>query len=328
MRIHKINPTTLFSLLIFAFACAAAVSSARAEIVWSGPNTTFTQDAATPEDVLVPGAVSIVRAPASYLYNAEVDLGAGDGTPTDTEWAFGTMADHNSLNYEPFSQIHGDAVLAGQHLSTYLTQGPMVLRLINEGIFISVTFNSWEQGPGGSTFTYTRSTPAVAAPPPTVNITVPTNNAVFAAPANVSITASASVSSGSVTNVQFFAGANLLGSKQTAPFTVTANGLSVGSYALKAVATAGGISATSAPVNISVVTPVTTSLSAAQATVNNQFVFSYSSTPGLRYEVDISSNLFNWTPVSTNVAIDNPSFFTNPISGGGNYYRVGRLPNP
>jgi hypothetical protein len=101
-----------------------------------------------------------------------------------------------------------------------------------------------------------------------------------------------------------------------------------GSYALKAVAIAAGISATSAPVNISVVTPVTTSVSTPVSTPDNQFAFGYSSTPGLRYEIDISSNLFDWTPLATNVATGNPSFFTNPISGDGNYYRVGRLPNP
>lgn len=203
----------------------------------------------------------------------------------------------------------------------------MVCHLINEDIYLSVEFSSW--GHGGGLISYTRSSPNAVTPPTVgVTITAPATNAVFAAPANVSISANATVSVGTVTNVQFFAGANSVGSKQSAPFTITASGLAAGSYALKAVATAGGISATSAPVNISVVTPVNTSLSTAGATVNNQFTFSYSSTPGLRYDVEVSSNLFNWTPVFTNVATGNPSFFTNPISGDGNYYRVGRLPNP
>ena len=61
---------------------------------------------------------------------------------------------------------------------------------------------------------------------------------------------------------------------------------------------------------------------------NNQFTFSYSATPGLRYEVDVSSNLFNWTPIMTNVATSSEVLVTNNISGDGNYYRVGRLPNP
>lgn len=325
MKTQLTNPSVVFFTAFLAFAClATVVSTSRAETVWNGPNKTFSQSGATPADVLVSGAVSIARTPGSFLYNAEVESAAGDGTPTDTEWAFGTMADHNSLSYESFSQIHADAQLAGQHLSTYLTSGPMVLHLINEDIYIAVTFTSWPRL-GGTTFTYVRSTAAV---PPTVNIAAPTNNAIFAEPANVSISASAFVSGGSVTNVQFLTNGIPVGSKQSTPFTFVASGLSAGAYTLKAVATAGGISSTSAPINISVVTPVVTSLSTPTATVDNQFVFSFSSTPGLRYEVDISSNLFNWTPVITRVANDTTSFFTNLISGDGNYYRVGRLPNP
>jgi hypothetical protein len=297
-------------------------------IIWTGPTTNFAQtDATSPPqaDVLVPGKVSLTRNFSKGLYNTNVDAFAAPGlpTPSDTEWSFGALSDYATLTYQDFDSLRD------QDLNSLLINGgPMVCHLINEDIYLSVQFTQW--GKGGGLIAYTRSTPAVVAPPPTptVSITAPETNAVFAEPANVSISANASVSTGSVTNVQFFAGANLLGSKQTAPFNFTANGLSAGSYALKAVATAGGISATSAPVTISVVAPVTTSLSAATATVNNQFVFSYSSTPGLRYEVDISSNLLNWIPVSTNVATGNPSFFTNPISGGGNYYRVGRLPNP
>lgn len=320
-----------------AVLALAVISLAKADgaTIWNGPTTNFVQDtfvanpldpSVVPEaDVLIPGAVSLTRAGNHWLYNTNVDLGgASFGTPSDTEWAFGTLADYQSLSYQSFDSFR-NFNLSG----VLLGGGPMVCHLINEDIYLQVQFTAWPHG--GGPFAYTRTTPASVAPPPTptVNITTPTNGAVFAAPANVSITASAAVSSGSVTNVEFFAGANSLGSKQSAPFTISANGLSAGSYSLTAVATAGGISATSAPpVNITVVTPVNPTLSAAATTANNQFFFSYSSTPGLSYEVDVSSNLFNWTPVSTNVASGNPSFFTNPISSGGNYFRVGRLPNP
>lgn len=326
MRTRLTNPLSGFFRIALGLTCiSAAICTIQAETVWGGPNKSFTQSGATPMDVLVTGAVAIARSPGSYLYNAAVESSAADGTPTDTEWAFGTMANHKTLTYEPFSQIHSDAQAAGQHLSVYLTtHGSMILHLKNEDIYITVTFTSWAR-PGGTTFTYLRSTPPV---PPTVNIIAPTNNAIFAEPANVTISASAFVSGGSVTNVEFFASTNSVGSKQTQPFTVIANGLGAGSYALRAVATAAGVSSTSAPVNINVVTPVETALSTPTATEDNQFVFSFSSTPGLRYEVDISSNLFNWTPVTTSVANGSTSFFTNPISGDGNYFRVGRLPNP
>jgi hypothetical protein len=334
MKTRKANPL-IASCIRTALLVMAVVSLPAAHAtptLWNGPTTNFVQAgivlAQPPEaDVIVPGKVSLTRNGNHWLYNTNLDGGANFGTPSDTEWAFGpadslhTVTNYTYQSFDSFRNFNLSGVL--------LSGGPMVCHLINEDIYFAVTFTAWPHG--GGSFSYVRSTASAAPPPPptpTVNITTPTNNSVFAAPADVSIAAVASVSTGSVTNVQFFANANSVDSKASGPFTITANGLGSGSYALTAVATAGGISATSAPVNISVVTPVNTAVSGATATVDNKFTFSFSSTPGLRYEVDISSNLFNWTPVSTNVATGNPSFFTNPISGDGNYYRVGRLPNP
>jgi hypothetical protein len=204
----------------------------------------------------------------------------------------------------------------------------MVVHLINQDIYLSLIFTSWPPSAGGG-FGYDRSTPAaVVAPSPTVNITSPTNNTTLAAPANVTVIASASVSGGgAVTNVTFFEGNTLLGSRPNPPFTLTTNNLGAGPYAFTAVATAAGISATSTVVNVSVVSPVATTL-AAPAAANNQFSFNFSANPGLRYVVESSSNLLNWTPVVTNVAAGSPVLFTNTILPGGSFYRVGRLPNP
>jgi hypothetical protein len=338
MKTRKTNPFVTFFMQSTALIFAVVnLPSAHADpILWSGPATNFVQAAynplgtAPPEaDVIVPGVVSLTRAGNHWLYNTNVDLaGAQFGTPSDTEWAFGpadsvhTVTNYTYQSFDSFRNFNLSGVLTPNK--------PMVCHLINEEIYFAVTFTAWPHG--GGPFAYTRSTPGSVAPPPpptpTVNITTPTNNAVFSAPANISITADAAVSTGSVTNVQFFTNAISAGSKSSGPFTITANSLGAAPYTLTAVATAAGISGTSAPVNINVVAPVNTAVSGAAATVDNKFTFSFSSTPGLRYEVDVSSNLFNWTPVSTNVATGNPSFFTNPISGDGNYYRVGRLPNP
>jgi hypothetical protein len=298
-----------------------------APIIWTGPTTNFAQTAPTtpPQaDVLVPGKVSLTRNFAKHLYNTNVDLfGADIGTPSDTEWAFGALGNYATLTYHTF-----DFYRNGDLNSVLTNGGPMVVHLINEDIYLSVRFTAW--GHGGGLIAYTRSTPAAVVPPPTPSVTItnPTEGAVFSSPANVTIRANATATGGTITNVQFFANAGSIGSKQAAPFNFTANGLTTGSYALKAVATAGGISATSAVVNISIVSPVTTSLAASSLTPNNEFSFTYSATPGLTYAVDVSSNLFNWTPLATNVAASNPVSFTNAISGDGNYYRVRLLPNP
>jgi len=311
---------------------AATDSIIQAATLWTGPETNFTQtaiDSPPQADVLVPGRVSIARDYSHWLYNTNVDGGAAFGSPSDTKWAFGVLDvnTYSNLTYQSFDSLRtGD-------LSTVLVTDPprpMVCHLINEGIYFQITFTSWPKG--GGLIAYHRTTPSVVAPPPavTVSITNPPPGSVFAAPANVKILASASASSGAVTNVTFFGNSSLLGSKKTAPFSIT-NNLAAGSYNLTAVATAGGISATSSVVSISVVSPVQTSLSGASETLspaNNKFTFGYSVTPGLRYVVEGSSNLINWRPLMTNVPSSSPAFFTNSISGNDDYFRVGRQPNP
>jgi sugar lactone lactonase YvrE len=103
---------------------------------------------------------------------------------------------------------------------------------------------------------------ATPVPPLTVSITSPANGDVFTPPATFGITANAVWSGGAVTNVQFFLNASALGAPVTAPFSVTANDLTAGDYALTAVATAGGLVATSAVVNVSVITYQTNESSA------------------------------------------------------------------
>ena len=172
---------------------------------------------------------------------------------------------------------------------------------------------------------------SVAHVPPVVNIAGPANGAVFAAPADVTITANATDADDAVTNVQFFSNATLLGSTNgTAPlFRLTANGLGASTYALTAVAAdAAGLSATSAPVSISVVAPVAVSNSFPKV-ANGRFTFQHSANPGLKYVVQNSSNFVNWTPIITNTAAsDSVSVTDNFVAGGLRFYRVGRLPNP
>lgn len=83
-------------------------------------------------------------------------------------------------------------------------------------------------------------------------ITSPANSATVGT--NFTITASASVLPGSVTNVAFYDGVTLLGNDTTAPYSFAATGISVGAHALKVVARSStGGSVTSSVVNVSVV---------------------------------------------------------------------------
>jgi len=93
---------------------------------------------------------------------------------------------------------------------------------------------------------------------PLVQITNPTNNSTFAAPVDISVSASANAPNG-VTNVDFYAnsgGAGLgtrIGSDTTAPYTLMWSNVLAGNYGLRAVVfSASNVRATSAVVNITV----------------------------------------------------------------------------
>ncbi len=91
---------------------------------------------------------------------------------------------------------------------------------------------------GGVTTSAPRSITVQAANAlPTVSLVSPIVNQNFTAPANVTLTATASDTDGTIAKVEFFQGATLIGSATAAPYTVTWNNVPAGSYGLTAKAT-------------------------------------------------------------------------------------------
>ena len=89
--------------------------------------------------------------------------------------------------------------------------------------------------------------------PPLVSLNSPATGSVFAAPATMAMSATASDGDGSVAKVDFYAGSARLGSDSTSPYAFSWSGVPAGSYALKAVATDNaGATATSATVTVTV----------------------------------------------------------------------------
>lgn len=70
--------------------------------------------------------------------------------------------------------------------------------------------------------------------PPTVSITSPANGAEFTAPADVTVTASASDSDGSVVRVEFYRNGSLVNTDTSAPYSYTHTNLPAGEYVLLA----------------------------------------------------------------------------------------------
>ncbi len=71
---------------------------------------------------------------------------------------------------------------------------------------------------------------------PLVSLTGPAVGATFVAPAAIIVSADASDPDGSIAVVEFYAGATLIGSDSSSPYSVTWSGVSAGTYSLTAVA--------------------------------------------------------------------------------------------
>jgi subtilisin family serine protease/PKD repeat protein len=88
---------------------------------------------------------------------------------------------------------------------------------------------------------------------PSVVLTSPANLAQVAAPATLTLTASAADGDGTIARVEFFRGTTSLGVDTTSPYSVTWTNAPFGSYSLTAVATDNrGATTTSAPVTVKV----------------------------------------------------------------------------
>jgi Bacterial Ig domain/Glucodextranase, domain B len=83
---------------------------------------------------------------------------------------------------------------------------------------------------------------------PTVSITAPANNAVFVAPASITINANAAASSGTVSKVDFYNGATKIGTDITSPYSLAWTNVAVGAYTVTAKATdsAGAVTTSTA----------------------------------------------------------------------------------
>jgi hypothetical protein len=140
--------------------------------------------------------------------------------------------------------------------------------------------------------------------PPAVSITEPSDGAVFAAPAAITVTADASDSDGSVARVDFYAGSVLIGTATAPPFSVIWNNAAAGNYALTASATDNlGATTTSDPVNITVESPLPAAPSGLEATVvsSTQINLTWADNAGNEsgYQIERSNNGKAFTQVGS-----------------------------
>jgi chitinase len=257
-----------------------------------------------PPSVIItnPASGAVFAAPANVTIQASAS--DTDGTVTNVQFRVGSTVLTND-NTAPYAAVTNNLAAGSYTLFAIASD--------NNGV------------------TTTNSIGIVVDTPPSVTITNPASGAIFAAPANVTIQASASDTDGTVTNVQFLVDAIIVTNDPTGPFSVVTNNLAAGSHTFSAVASDNNGLKNTNSTAISVVTPVTVLLSAPQILAPANYKFSYTANAGLSYIVQRSTNLVstNWITLITNTAGSGSVNFTDinaTVNPG--FYRVGRLPNP
>jgi probable HAF family extracellular repeat protein len=156
--------------------------------------------------------------------------------------------------------------------------------------------------------------------PPTVSITSPTNNTLLLEPQDVVIQASASDADGTVSKIEFYSGASLVGTDYTSPYSVTWTGVTAGTYALTAQATDDSGAATTSgsitlivndPPSVSITTPTNTT--SFTTPTNITITASASDSDGTIAKVEIFRDA---TKLGEIASSPYSLVWTNPLAGG------------
>lgn len=147
-----------FTLFVSLFGLFSLIVNS--QTIWDGDPITVTkannadwtleenQDRITP-------TIWLTRKNAQGQFNIAEETGYSFGSPVDTEWGWGTTADIGSITFYNWEEATNDFNPYGDHLN--ISDGPMVLHLITDDIYIDLQYNSWTSGGGGGGFSYTRS---------------------------------------------------------------------------------------------------------------------------------------------------------------------------
>lgn len=138
-----------------------------AQTVWDSGTFFFEKPNNVPttvRDVIIPESVELTRDIVQGLYNAAQEDGyVFDVSPANTEWAFDNLNGNGDVSIENFATLnYADWRSATRFVPSAPPFPPAtvdidgVLRLVDENIYIAITFTSWNVGSGGG-FAYVRA---------------------------------------------------------------------------------------------------------------------------------------------------------------------------
>ncbi len=155
------------TLILLSFSCSddeiptnsiPTNSISNDAVFWTGPEFTFIladgvdhrQEAN--QDRLTDNVIITRSFVGGQIFNFVTETAASsDISPAGTEWAIGRSDDAENLMFAPFREAVGDP-------RDNVVGTELVLHLIEDDIFIDVTFLSWSRGKTGG-FSYIRTTP-------------------------------------------------------------------------------------------------------------------------------------------------------------------------
>ncbi|HMP81697.1 MAG TPA: Ig-like domain-containing protein [Verrucomicrobiota bacterium] len=228
----------------------------------------------TPPTVTITNPVNgtVVVAPANLLIEAMA--GDTDGTVTNVQFRVGANLLANATN-APYSAITNN---------------------LPAGVYTLSAIASDNNGARA-----TNAVDVICNARPGVTITNFISGAKFAAPADIPIQVNATDSDGTVTNVQFLSGGQMLGEVSVPPFNFTLNNVAAGNYEFSAIAADNyGTLATSAVVSAFVLTNPT--IIAITPLPDGEIQLTISGIAGQTYATESSTNVLDWSAFATNVA--------------------------
>ena len=124
--------------------------------IWTGPAITFTkEDGADHTDPANQDAITdlvvLTRTNQGSLINIVTESSATSSSPSGTQWAEGTTDAMDGLEFENLKA-------AANNSMSSIPGKSFVLHLVEENIYIDVTFLSWTSGGSAGGFSYERST--------------------------------------------------------------------------------------------------------------------------------------------------------------------------